>query len=181
MLSQKSLIEQHAAQAALPVAIRGHEQAFMELGSRQQWNFRILGVAPVPERAVFHNQWWLVPLQEDTSAIPARSLLRVRAIYEAGLSPKAFVIAHEAPRQIAPPPGTLLVSPFAYWTKRAADSSVSVAKCVGTALGALVPAVLTILGTGLLAGLALGALVVDPCLIAVTEDDVWIQIDYWKA
>jgi hypothetical protein len=158
------------------------ERQIMAVGNSYHWDFRVLGVAPVPATAIHTKDWWLVPLHQDTSAIPARALERVRTLYEAGIRPKAFVIAHEAPKQIAPPKDTPIVSPFAYWTKRAADSTVTVLKGAGRVLAVVAPVLLAALGTGFLVGVSLaGALVADPCLIAVTDDDVWIQIDYWMA
>lgn len=165
---------------AMPVLEQ--ERQIMALGEARRWDFRILGVAPVPHTAIYAKDCWLVPLQEDTSMIPAWALERVQALYEAGIRPKAFVIAHEAPKQIAPPKETPIVSPFQYWSKRAADSTVNVLKAAGTVVAVVAPILLAVLGTTLLLSVTVaGALVADPCLIAVTDDDVWIQIDYWMA
>jgi len=182
MNSKKSLTHTkgNSVQRAMPVMQQ--EREIMSIGSARQWNFRLLGVAPVPQTAIYFNEWWLVPLHEDTSTIPARALERVQALYGAGVRPKAFVIAHEAPKEIAPPRGTPIVSPFEYWTKRAAEYAVGLVKTVGTVAAVVVPILLTVLGTSLLVSVSVaGALVADPCLIAVTDDDVWIQIDYWMA
>src|SRR5687767_2081771 len=101
---------------AMPVLEQ--ERRIMALGEMRHWDFRVLGVAPVPHTAIYAKEWWLVPLHEDTSTIPARTLERVHALYEVGIRPKAFVIAHEAPKQIAPPKDTPIISPFQYWSKR---------------------------------------------------------------
>ncbi len=187
MNSKNSLM--HASSQSMPRAlpVREQERSILAVGEAHQWGFRVLGVAPVPQTALYAHDWWLVPLHEDTSAIPARSLERVRAIYAAGIRPKAFLIAHEAPKQIAPPSETRIVSPAEYWTKRAGDGALTVLKAAGQVASMIVPVLVTVLGAGLMLSLtfvgavAAAALVADPCLIAVTEDDVWIQLDYWMA
>lgn len=182
MNNRTALIEGNARHTRLTMPVLEQEREIMALGAANHWEFRVLGVAPVPPTAVYAKNWWLVPLHEDTSNIPARALERVKALYEAGIQPKAFVIAHEAPKQIAPPKGTPIVSPFQYWSKRAAESTISILQAAGTALASAVPILLTVLGTTLLASVSVaGALVADPCLIAVTDEDVWIQLDYWMA
>lgn len=182
MNTQKSLARTRTTVARPAVPVLEQERRILALGEMRHWDFRVLGVAPVPQTATYIKDWWLVPLHEDTSSIPARALERVQALYEAGIRPKAFVIAHEAPKQIAPPKDTPIVSPFAYWSKRAAESTVTILKAAGTVIAVAAPILLTVLGTTLLMSVTVaGALVADPCLIAVTDDDVWIQIDYWMA
>lgn len=183
-MNHQSSLVRTKARALQPrsVPVLAQEKQILTLGRMQHWDFRVLGVAPVPTTAIYHNDWWLVPLHEDTSVIPARALERVQALYAAGIRPKAFVIAHEAPKQIAPPRETLIVSPFAYWSKRVGEGIIQTAKVAGTVVSVVAPVVLAVLGAGLFASFALaGALVADPCLIAITDDDVWIQIDYWMA
>lgn len=179
MKKQMSLMMNEKKLIRMSVPVLAQEREIMALGKTNHWNFRVLGAAPVPDTAVYVNNWWLVPLAEDKSQIPARALERVRSLYAAGIRPKAFVIAHEAPKQIAPPPETPIVSPLAYWSQRAAHSSVAVLKGVGAVAAAVVPLMVKAVGLSLLAGLTLGTLLADPCLIAVTDDDVWIEIDSW--
>ena len=69
-------------------------ERILRLGKRLSWEPRPLGRASFPERPVFTEGWWLVPVHEDHSAIPERSQERVQAIYRAGLRPRGFVIAH---------------------------------------------------------------------------------------
>ena len=109
--------------------------------------------------------------------MPTRALERVRSIFASGLRPKGFVIVHEAPMllpapeeddepQIAPTPF------FPAPTEPLIPGLVSV-----LAVGA---AVLTAVASLILpAALLVGAFLVDPILIAVTEDDDWIEIDRW--
>lgn len=182
MISQVSLAKVRPGRVRMTLPVKTQEKRLLALADSKHWPFRVLGIAPVPETPLYAKDWWLVPIAEDHSQIPARALERVRAIYEAGIRPKAFVIAHEAPKQIAPLREAPLISPVEYWTKRVGEQSVTVLKTIGTVVAVAAPIVLTVLGAGLLASLAIaGAVVTDPCLIAVTEDDVWIQVDYWMA
>jgi hypothetical protein len=179
MLERQQLMKAGSIRhARLPVV--SQEQALLRLARENQWPFRVVGVAPVPETPVFHNRWWLVPVSLETNPIPARALERVQAIYEAGIRPKAWVIAHEAPAQLPAPKNVPQMSSLDFWTKTMVQHSASVVKVAGTILVAVTPVLLSILGAGLLLSVGLlGALVTDPCLIAITEDDVWVQVDFW--
>lgn len=153
----------------------------MSVGQANGWPFRVLGVAPAPLEPTYINNWWLVPASVDTSPIPDRAKERVRTLFEAGISPKAFVIAHQADKQLAPPIGTRIISPAEYWTKRTVEHSVVVLKGVGKVIAVAAPIMLTVLGTSLLFSLTVATALVDPVLCAVTDDDVWILIDEWMA
>ncbi len=118
-----------------------------------------------------------MPVQHDTSQIPARALSRVRAIYEAGLRPKSFVVVHEAPLQLAVPKEKIanktisplfpseLISPLL--TDAVGSVALKVASLAATAVFAI-PAALLV-----------SVAMLDPILIAITEDDHWIEIDRW--
>src|SRR5262249_29639717 len=123
----------------------------------------------------------LVPIEQDHTQIPARSLERVRAIYDAGIRPKAFIIAHEAPKQLPAPKAAPQITPLEFWSRRLAEHSLTALKLTGVVLTAVVvPLLVAALGVAALIGMGiLSVALTDPCLIVVTEDDVWIQIDYW--
>jgi hypothetical protein len=162
----------------VPVAVPKHrqERELMALAREHRWNFGVLGAAPIPIQPVFYKDWWIVPIVEDRSQIPARTLERVQTIYQAGIRPKAFVILHEAPKQLLPPKDAPRISPIEFWAKEAARHSLTVLKVTGTVLTRVVlPVFVTVLG-----GLS-SAILTDPVLIAVTEDNVWIAIDAWMA
>ena len=183
MFEQKGLARRTSRAARLSAPVMQQERELASLGANRNWPFRVLGIAPVPTTAVYHNNWWLVPVAEDHSQIPARALERVRAIYEAGIRPKAFVIVHEAPAQLPAPANLPKVSRLDVWSRQMTQHTITAIKVVGTVIATVVvPLMLATLGAGLLLSLGLvGAVLTDPCLIVVTEDDVWIQIDYWMA
>jgi hypothetical protein len=112
--------------------------------------------------------------------IPARALERVQAIYAAGIRPKAFVIAHEAPAQLLAPADAPKVSRLTFLASQMAQHSISTVKVIGKVTAVAIPIVVSGLGLLGLAALGLAAVALtDPCLILVTEDNVWIEIDYW--
>ena len=169
----------------------------IEVGREHRWRFQPMGRAHVPTKPVYARDWVVVPIDEDTSQIPDVSLERVRALFEAGVRPKAFVIAHETPRVLAAPPGSARVpaQPAIDWPKLREDAAqrakklaerlpdlevvgpvlLQGAKVVGIAVAVMVAVPLLLVG-------AVGALALaDPVLIAVTEDDYWVEIDRWYA
>ena len=156
----------------------------MTLGQNQLWNFAVLGRAPMPEEAVRLGDWLVVPAHQDTTEIPDRAMRRVQAIFNAGIRPKGFVMVHEAP-MLLPATVTKSEQPQTQWkldpqtTKKIIDTlGVGVGVLGKVAAGALTAAVS--IGSMILpAFLFMGAALLDPILIAVTEDDYWIEIDRW--
>lgn len=155
----------------------------LALGQERHWKFRLLGKRPPLTRPTFRQQWWLVPVEEESGAIPPRALKRVRAIYQAGLRPQAFVIAHEAPpllqspqkrregsnRQVSTPSSGEVLTPIV-------AICGALLRGLGLLLAMAVPALGALLGMALMAAIA-----VDPRLIAITSEGEWIEIDRWQA
>jgi hypothetical protein len=170
LVSSKPQTRRLAAQAS------PQTQQFLTLSYQRGWDFLVLGQAPYPTQPVRLGDWQIVPVHQDTSQIPARTLERVRAVYEAGLRPQGFVLAHEAPMLLAAPAqnqvGKKSFSMSPEWKPLLASLGV---RGLAVSLAALAAAAFTTL----LAVLVVGAAVVDPILVAVTEDDYWIEIDRW--
>jgi hypothetical protein len=134
----------------------------------------------------------MVPVEQDSSPVPTRALRRVEGIFEAGIRPKGFVLVHEAPKLLAGPAGKEAES---LRMRALPDGVRSKLKMVGTGLGAVGLALVVIPGLVALAvaafalaamvaapaALVVGAVVVDPILIAVTEDGYWIEVDRWAS
>lgn len=150
----------------------------LELGQQRGWQFILLGQAPLPERPVRLGYWLIVPAMEDSSEIPDRAMKRIQAIFAAGLRPKGFVLVHEAPKLL---PGSISDQDQKF--KLPLPDKEQLAGILGVAVSAI--AVISTLivsslatltaGTGLLAA----AVLLDPILVAVTEDDLWVEIDRW--
>ena len=146
------------------------------LGRRHRWPFQVLGQAPMLQETVRLGDWLLVPAQQDSSAIPARSLERVQAIFGAGLRPQGFVLVHEAPKLLKAPV-VAKEKPIAQPDVSASilpNSTLDIATALGTGLAAFASMILPMLF--MVAAVALA----DPILVAVTEDGWWIEIDRWN-
>lgn len=150
----------------------------LALGRQRGWNSAILGRAPLPDKPVRLGDWLIVPAHQDTSPVPSRALERVQTVFAAGLRPKGFVVVHEAP--------LLLPAPEDVETETIrvpSDSPVNKRLiAVAGALGVLSMALTALTVASLLAAptaLVVGAVMLDPILVAVTEDDYWIEIDRW--
>ena len=152
----------------------------LTLGEERGWEARIVGQAPLPDVPVRVGEWLIVPIEQDTSDIPARTLRRVQAIYEAGLRPQGFVVVHEAPLQLAgPKPKPTTIDP-AEVVERLRPLGEFAVKAVGTVavVGTYAAVVLAAIAMPL-PFLLIGAIALDPILIAVTEDGYWVEVDRW--
>lgn len=150
-------------------------EELFELARNEFWNFSVLGQAPFPTQSIRLKDWLIIPTEQDTSQIPPRAMARVHAIFDAGIRPKGFVIVHEAPMLLpAPKEDEHNFLETIDWEKIRVASShglLAVAKVVGAIATGIIWTVSAMLSVGL------GAM--DPILIAVTEDDYWIEIDRW--
>ena len=145
------------------------------------------------EQPLFVNNWWLVPIELDTSSIPQRACERVDAIYAAGLRPRGFIVAHEAPALLETPvrQGEPSREPLIGFEqlKQLFPKQLSAALARASSIRALGPPLLKCLeitAKGALAvltfsGILLTMALVDPVLIAVTEDGYWVEIDRWDS
>ncbi|MEX1248673.1 MAG: hypothetical protein WEA61_09335 [Anaerolineales bacterium] len=153
----------------------------MHLGGREGWPFVILGIAPLPKEPIYLSKWEIVPAHLDSSPIPSRTLERIQTIYAEGIRPKGFVLVHELPNQIPASVPDVVEGEFV--VRPNYEFTLEIGKIVGTGLkviGAVALAAVTVAGVVLPAVFAVGsALLLDPILVAVTEDDVWIEIDRW--
>lgn len=166
-------------------------QGVLDLGTRRRWNVTVLGYAPMPTDIVHLGDWMIVPAHMDTAPLPKRAWQRVQAIYEAGLRPQGFVVVHETPQLLTsathkrPRRPTTddfraalrgMTRSVALGATKAAPIVWQVAKAAGTVAWMSAKAVgySTLIAIGLIA-----AVLVDPILIAVTNDDCWIEVDRW--
>jgi hypothetical protein len=166
--------------AHTPALVGSEAHRLLTVGQEFGWEFMVLGQAPMPTQPVRLGEWLIVPAELDSSPIPERALKRVQAIYAAGLRPKGFVLVHEAPLQLAAPAR----KPFDV-SEFVERISPAVVDMLGKAVGAA--ALLALYGVLAAAFivcpwpfLLIGLVMVDPILIAVTEDGDWIEIDRWN-
>jgi len=166
-------------------------QQLMSLGEQHNWDFQIIGKAPFPEAPIRIGDWLLSPAQTDSSLIPARTLTRIQAIFAAGIRPKGFVIAHEAPKYLPSPDVSKTKEPGQIQFPTPNPNSFQSQGNINEILGFVSKAILGLISTLaaflsiavpliLTSGFLMGAVLIDPILIAVTEDSTWIEVDRWN-
>lgn len=151
--------------------------SLIQYGLRRGWPLAILGMAPMLEEPVRLKDWLLVPAHMDSSHTPARALKRVQSLYAAGIRPQGFVVVHEAPLALPSGKPTPKVNPLPIGNIEFEDAAAD----IGKAIGVLAAGAFAVIGLALMSTLAVGALVLDPILIAVTQDNYWVEIDRWNA
>jgi hypothetical protein len=168
----------------------------LTLGRENGWDFEVLGRAPMLPEPVRVGDWMLVPAHEDSTLLPDHTMRRLQAVFEAGIRPEGFVLAHEVTQLLPAPAGSEQpVTPgrselrLPGLSPELRDKMKVAAGALGTvALGTLVVAGVVVVAAVALAAaaalavpaaMATGAVVVDPILIAVTSDGYWIEIDRW--
>ena len=171
-----SALATHSAYSQSTPMLSSESQGLLTLGRQQNWDFNILGQAPLPRQPIHLRDWLIVPAHQDSSHIPARALERIQAIFAMGLRPKGFVIVHEAPK-LLPAPEVIEPEPVAVPT-----NSPGINPWIKGLLGTIavtIPIAAAVASMIVPATLVVGAVLVDPILVAVTEDDTWIEIDRW--
>jgi hypothetical protein len=124
------------------------------------------------EEPVRLGNWLLMPAQQDSTVIPPRAMSRIRAIFDAGLRPRGFVVVHEAPMFLKAPAAPQAEPKTLPRTISSPEGTGDFAAALGKGLSALASVIFPMM---MLAAVA----VVDPILVAVTEDGHWVEIDRW--
>lgn len=166
----------------------------MELSERRNFDFQVLGRAPMLIDSIFTGTWWISPVEKDQAApIPERAMERVKAVYDSGIRPKGWVIAHEVPGVLTSGKKEEETAPWWMEWKRGMLSLIArplLLVGIGVSLALIIPIVIGYLiqiAAGVIAALILplvvlgvaGVALADPVLIAVTEDNYWVEIDRW--
>lgn len=143
--------------------------------------------------------WWMEPLTSQ-SKLPSRAQERYQAILASGIKLRGAVLFHEIPKNYGRhrSPIEKLLSRIYLWTQQelpvlSRRKAVLRAEQVQQRIPVMgnllyraaykVPTVALILGTVVTAGVStaavLGAVITDPCLVVVTEEGEWIEVDRW--
>jgi hypothetical protein len=160
-------------------------QALVQFGDDMGWDPAVLGQAPLPQEPVRVGDWLIVPAEQDSSVIPDRAFKRVQALYAASIQPKGFVLVHEAPALLAAPVQAQQSPAWRSKLPQARETAAMLAKAGGALAASAAVAALAVVAVGAVIAVALpivalaGAVAIDPILIAVTDDDHWIEIDRW--
>ena len=138
-------------------------------------------------RAVRLGDWLLVPAHLDSSPVPQRAQHRIQALFAEGVRPQGFVLVHEAPLQLpAPNADTTEVVDGQFWEVASEGLEIDLEKLGRSGLavaGGLAKATMAFamaIGSVVLPAVFFaGAMLLDPILVMVTEENVWIEIDRW--
>ena len=130
-------------------------QLLLDVGYRNNWDFVLMGKAPVPTEPVRVGDWLIVDAQEDQTRIPRKTMHRIQTVYAEGVRPLHWVVVHEAPYLLSPPKEKKKTHILPYL------------------------ALLGGWGVWLASTVITAAAVVDPILIAITPDLDWVEIDRW--
>jgi len=161
----------------------------IDFGNSQGWDFMVLGNAPIPEYPIRSDDWLIVPAHLDNTVLPEFAKLRMDAIFSAGIRPKAWFLVHEAPKLLPPTiESDIHVDGLnqRIVSRRNRQKLRSVLKVVGIAVGVIAVAAGALAVAAFVAAVTLPALLVpaalllDPILVAVTEDGYWIEIARWE-
>ena len=144
----------------------------IEFGKSKGWKFSILGKAPVPNNPVDRGDWIFMPFDMDNAIIPWNAKGKQMDILDAGLQPRAFVIAHEVKNK---PP--IIEDEQNEEMKPFHEKTEVIAKPKSDSLGKSknwFNSILPMLPIFLIA-----MIFVDPILIAITDDYTWVELERW--
>jgi hypothetical protein len=171
-----SITKLHASNSIVerePYDLSPETRQLVTLGRRHHWPFQVLGKAPMVQEPVRLGEWLLVPAQDDSSKLPDRALVRIQAIFAAGLRPQGFVLVHEAPKLLKAPVTPKEQPKVVPVTTASPQSTSDLASGLVTGFVALASMIFPMLF------MVAAAVLADPILVAVTEDGYWIEIDRW--
>jgi len=147
-------------------------QLLIDFGKYRGWEFVFLGKEPVPEKPVRKGDWVAVPPEMDNTPYPNNVYEKMLAIQAANLEPKLFLLVHydpEKPREMEVAPPKVLPAT----QSEPKDSKLGLGSLF-VAAGAFAVGIKVLFGL-----LAAAMFLVDPILVAITEDDEWVEIDRW--
>lgn len=169
---------QTSDQTSSAVVAQQSSAELFTFGERQGWHVRVLGKAPMIKEHIHLQDWLMVPAHQDDTTLPPRAMQRVQRLYASGIPIQGLVLVHEAPKLLADPGPEASAKEDLKPSVPTVGSNNSLFS-VFASLGSI----MAVFGTVFLSmlGMAAGALVLDPILIAVTEDNTWIEIDRWSS
>ena len=150
--------------------------------------FKVLCQGPKVTSVIEAGKWRLVPLELDTAPIPPHALVKVQRLFEPGIRPEQFLVAHELEL-----PKVQIIQRQVETRGVDWDRALMAAKVIALVTGAaLAIAALVAVVVAFLAAIVVGAVVVaaiaaaiagiayDPVLVAVLEDGTWLEVDRWN-
>lgn len=157
----------------------------LETGRELGFELNVIGRSYTPVVLQRVGDWWIEPLSGQTTLTP-RARQRLDALLAAGVRPKAVVVFHEIEQQPRNQPTTSILRAarsvarplptLAYQTVMATAAHLPL---IGRF--ALKVAMWSVVGVGAVALAVVSVIGSDPCLVIVTEDGYWIEVDRWNS
>jgi len=161
-------------------------KSLIDFGRSQGFDFRQLGKAPMPNTVTRIDKWLITPMHLDSTPLPERARQRMKLVAEVGIRPKGWLLIHEAPKHLPAPqqektvtqPKETIHPEIKQQAKKALKVTGSILGGFAIATGGLALAIgaITLLVPAFLIA---GVVMLDPILVAVTDDGHWIEIDRW--
>lgn len=172
-------------------------ETVLKVGDDYRWEFRLMGKGPALSDTWIIPGWQIVAVDTNNpTSYPASTLEKVQAVNKAGVLPKKWLIANEYLHLLS---GSATArSPWQRWRRQLIEATTTPSKTVvqviyGAVLVALLsliflPILFSLLVVALLVvALVIGAVVVGgaadfdhPVLVAVTDDNFWVEVDRWE-
>lgn len=173
--------------------ISNEAKEVLTMAREKHWGVRIIGEGDMLTSHVHEDDWLYIPLEQDHSIIPKRALDRLRAIKAAGIRTQGAIVAHEAPRLLAPPKQDSKIAGIdKKKIKRALLTGTVLAVAGGGVMVAFVTIVVSIVAVLFAAMAAVGVLMgfafmlvsvgclIDPCLIVCLDDEYGTRIELMR-
>jgi len=132
----------------------------IQVGRKNHWRFRVVGQGDIPPKPFYRDQW----VFEPQTTIPDIGQDRINALRASGMRFKGFLVAHEAP--------SVLSSPKVAQNANQAKQQVTEILPERT-IGFIAELVVIFLQ------MFFYAILLDPALIVVLEDETWLEVMTW--
>ena len=139
-------------------------QTAIDLGRMYHYRFRVVGSGPVPEKPFYQGAWWFEPVLEPPAGKNILELLN-----RSGVAYKGIVVAHEVSLVEVPAAKEKEISDFKI-ASPSIPNDTAWGETIATGLLFMVP---------LMIELFTQLIMLDPAVIVVFEDDVWVEICFY--
>jgi hypothetical protein len=164
----------------------------LRIGRQMGRRFTVLGSAPMPIQPVRVGEWLVSPAELDSTMLPPRAWDCLQAVSVNYAHPLRFVVVHEAPLGL---PATTGEASLPVGHPGKSPKWIGLVKVLGWITAGLAAVTLIMAGLVMLAmvvtalagvlmiplALLIAASGLDPILVAVTEDGVWVELDRWES
>ena len=143
----------------------------LDLAEKNHWGIRLKEFEEMPERPVYRQGWWYLPVMGDDEIIPEKAKERVEAIRRLNIPITGLVLGHEAPRLLpVPKPGEK--------PKEISDKEVKEAQAINAEiLGSVIYLTLSLAAVAF--EMIFELILIDPALYVMLPDGCAIEVLSW--